>query len=100
MCIRDSVQRIRFMGRSSHPHRRGSDDGSARILPSTRPRNGRRAAPASRHPMDRTDILGEWKELKRTIKQQWSKLTDEDLARLDANLAAFTDVLQQRYGIS
>jgi uncharacterized protein YjbJ (UPF0337 family) len=45
------------------------------------------------------DILfGKWHELKGQVKQQWGKLTDDDLARLNGKTEELAGVLQQRYG--
>ena len=50
--------------------------------------------------MDATpDILkGKWQELKGQVKQQWGKLTDDDLRRLSGRMEELAGVLQQRYG--
>ncbi|CAG0932559.1 hypothetical protein TFLX_02642 [Thermoflexales bacterium] len=45
------------------------------------------------------DILqGKWPELKGQVKQQWSKLTDDDLRRLSGKVDELAGVLQHRYG--
>jgi uncharacterized protein YjbJ (UPF0337 family) len=45
------------------------------------------------------DILkGQWHELKGQVKQQWGKLTDDDLARLSGKTEELVVVLRQRYG--
>jgi uncharacterized protein YjbJ (UPF0337 family) len=45
------------------------------------------------------DILtGKWHELKGQVKQQWGKLTDDDLQRLGGKTEELAGVLQQRYG--
>lgn len=50
--------------------------------------------------MDNTkDILeGKWHELKGQVKQQWGKLTDDDLTQLNGKTEELAGVLQQRYG--
>jgi uncharacterized protein YjbJ (UPF0337 family) len=50
--------------------------------------------------MDTTkDILqGKWHELKGQVKQQWGKLTDDDLTKLSGKQEELVGVLQQRYG--
>ena len=50
--------------------------------------------------MDATqDILqGKWPELKGQAKQQWGKLTDDDIQRLSGKTEDLIGVLQQRYG--
>jgi len=45
------------------------------------------------------DVLhGKWHELKGKVRQQWGKLTDDDLERLSGKTEELAGVLQQRYG--
>ena len=47
----------------------------------------------------KTDILqGKWHELKGQVKQQWGKLTDDDLTKLSGKQEELAGVLQKRYG--
>ena len=50
--------------------------------------------------MDATNdiLLGKWKELKGQVRQQWGKLTDDDLLKLSGKAEELSGVLQQRYG--
>jgi uncharacterized protein YjbJ (UPF0337 family) len=50
--------------------------------------------------MDATkDILfGKWHELKGQVRQQWGKITDDDLIRLSGKTEGLVGALQQRYG--
>jgi uncharacterized protein YjbJ (UPF0337 family) len=50
--------------------------------------------------MDTTkDILfGKWHELKGQVRQQWGKLTDDDMTQLSGKTEELAGVLQQRYG--
>ena len=50
--------------------------------------------------MDATqDILyDKWHELKVQVRQQWGKLTDDDLTRLSGKTEELAGILQQRYG--
>ncbi|MBE0697034.1 MAG: CsbD family protein [Anaerolineaceae bacterium] len=43
-------------------------------------------------------FLGKWHELKGQVRQQWGKLTDDDLAQLNGKAEELVGVLQQRYG--
>jgi uncharacterized protein YjbJ (UPF0337 family) len=43
-------------------------------------------------------IFGKWHELKGQVRQQWAKLTDDDLAQLSGKTEELVGVLQQRYG--
>jgi len=45
------------------------------------------------------DILqGKWHELKGQARQQWGKLTDDDIERMSGKMEEFSGVLQQKYG--
>ena len=47
----------------------------------------------------KTDILqGKWHELKGQVKQQWGKLTDDDMAKMSGKREELSGALQQRYG--
>ena len=50
--------------------------------------------------MDATkDILqGKWHEVKGGVKQQWGKLTDDDVAKLSGKQEELAGILQKRYG--
>jgi len=43
-------------------------------------------------------LLGKWHELKGQVREQWGKLTDDDLMRLSGKTEELAGVLQQRYG--
>ncbi len=44
------------------------------------------------------DILqGKWPELKDQVQHKWSKLTDEDIARLSGKAIDLASLLQQTY---
>ncbi len=43
---------------------------------------------------------GAWKQLKGSVKQQWGKLTDDDLMEIDGNKDKLIGKLQERYGYS
>ena len=45
------------------------------------------------------DILsGKWKQLKGNVKEQWGKLTDDDLTKIDGKRDQLAGRLQERYG--
>ncbi|HZL83186.1 CsbD family protein [Candidatus Cryosericum odellii] len=50
--------------------------------------------------MDATNdiLLGKWHELKGHVREQWGKLTDDDLTQLSGKTEELSGVLQQRYG--
>jgi len=45
------------------------------------------------------DVLkGKWKQLKGKAQQQWGKLTDDDLDRIQGKREELVGVVQERYG--
>jgi uncharacterized protein YjbJ (UPF0337 family) len=48
-----------------------------------------------------TDRLeGNWKQLKGKVKEQWGKLTDDDLTAIDGKMDQLSGRLQERYGMT
>lgn len=45
-------------------------------------------------------LSGKWKQLRGQVKQQWGKLTDDDLEHIDGSWERFVGKLQERYGKS
>lgn len=45
-------------------------------------------------------IEGQWKQLKGTIKQEWAKLTDDDLSFINGKRDELVGRIQERYGIA
>lgn len=43
---------------------------------------------------------GRWKQLKGNAKQQWGKLTDDDLTYAEGSRDKFVGRLQERYGLA
>lgn len=41
-----------------------------------------------------------WNQLKGAVKQQWSKLTDDDITRIDGDYDELVGQLQETYGYS
>ncbi|GAB2803452.1 CsbD family protein [Dyella kyungheensis] len=50
--------------------------------------------------MNQDTIQGNWKQLSGQIKQQWGKLTDDDLKIAEGNAEYLSGKLQERYGIA
>jgi uncharacterized protein YjbJ (UPF0337 family) len=48
--------------------------------------------------MDWNRIEGDWKRLKGTAKEQWGRLTDDDLAAINGRREQLEGKLQERYG--
>jgi uncharacterized protein YjbJ (UPF0337 family) len=49
--------------------------------------------------MNSDQLEGKWKQLKGSVKQQWGKLTDDDLTLIAGKRDEFVGKLQERYGI-
>jgi uncharacterized protein YjbJ (UPF0337 family) len=43
---------------------------------------------------------GKWKQLKGSLKENWGKLTDDDLTIIAGNRDKFVGKVQERYGIA
>ncbi len=50
--------------------------------------------------MNKDRIEGNWKQLKGKVKQQWGKLTDDDLDQIEGNYEILSGRLQEAYGLS
>ena len=50
--------------------------------------------------MNSDQFEGKWKQLKGSVKQQWGKLTDDDVSTLSGKKDEFIGKLQERYGIT
>ncbi|WP_104667090.1 CsbD family protein [Ensifer adhaerens] len=49
--------------------------------------------------MDRDRVGGSWKQLKGKTKEQWGKLTDDDLDQVAGKREQLEDKIQERYGL-
>jgi uncharacterized protein YjbJ (UPF0337 family) len=45
-------------------------------------------------------IKGQWKEIRGQVKEQWGKLTDDDLDRVEGKRDQLVGAVQKRYGIA
>ncbi len=45
-------------------------------------------------------LAGNWKQLKGSIKEQWGKLTDDDLTVIAGRRDQIVGKIQERYGIA
>jgi uncharacterized protein YjbJ (UPF0337 family) len=50
--------------------------------------------------MNSDQLAGKWKQMRGSAKEQWGKLTDDDLKILDGNQDKLVGILQERYGIA
>jgi uncharacterized protein YjbJ (UPF0337 family) len=50
--------------------------------------------------MNTDQVSGKWKQMKGAAKQQWGKLTDDDLEVIAGKRDALIGKLQERYGMA
>ncbi|MEP9388917.1 CsbD family protein [Mesorhizobium sp. KR9-304] len=50
--------------------------------------------------MDWNRVEGNWKQFKGKVKEQWGKLTDDDLDRIAGKRDQLEGKIQERYGIA
>jgi uncharacterized protein YjbJ (UPF0337 family) len=50
--------------------------------------------------MNRDTIEGQWTQLKGKVKQQWAKLTDDDIGKIEGRRDVLIGKIQERYGIA
>lgn len=50
--------------------------------------------------MNRDTLAGNWKQLKGQARQQWGKLTDDDLDVIEGRREELAGKIQERYGIA
>ena len=50
--------------------------------------------------MNQDEAAGKWMQFKGKIKEQWGKLTDDDLKKLEGNQDQLAGRVQERYGIA
>jgi uncharacterized protein YjbJ (UPF0337 family) len=49
--------------------------------------------------MNKDQMQGNWRQLKGKVKEQWGKLTDNDLTVVEGNMDQLAGRVQERYGI-
>jgi uncharacterized protein YjbJ (UPF0337 family) len=50
--------------------------------------------------MNSDQLAGKWKQVKGSVKQQWGKLTEDDLDVINGQQESLVGKLQERYGIA
>lgn len=50
--------------------------------------------------MNWDQVAGQWKQMKGSLKQQWGKLTDDDLTFIAGSRDKLVGRFQERYGIA
>ncbi len=48
--------------------------------------------------MNKDTLQGQWKQLVGHVKEQWGKLSDNDVARVEGNYDQLVGLLQEKYG--
>lgn len=48
--------------------------------------------------MNEDMIKGHWHEIKGRLKQQWGKLTDDEITKIEGSYETLAGILQQKYG--
>jgi uncharacterized protein YjbJ (UPF0337 family) len=48
--------------------------------------------------MNKDIVKGHWTEIKGKLKQQWGKLTDDDIVKMEGNYEELRGKLQKAYG--
>jgi len=50
--------------------------------------------------MNRDTLSGQWNQLKGSVREQWGKLTNDDLDQIQGKSEQLIGKLQERYGIA
>ena len=50
--------------------------------------------------MNKDIVSGNFKQLKGKIKQQWGKLTDDEIDQMEGNADILAGKIQERYGVT
>lgn len=50
--------------------------------------------------MNRDQIAGKWKQIKGSAKEQWGKLTDDELTQIEGNADKLAGKVQEKYGVA
>lgn len=48
--------------------------------------------------MNKDEVGGNWKQLKGKVKEQWGKLTDDDMTIIEGRRDQLVGKIQERYG--
>ena len=48
--------------------------------------------------MNRDIVAGKWQQLRGKVKEQWGKLTDDDLIQASGSFDKLTGAIRERYG--
>src|SRR5580700_4405330 len=71
----------------------------SRVLDSAREAADYDRMSSRREAMNWDTVKGDWKQFQGKVKEQWGKLTDDDLKRIEGRRDQLAGAIQQRYGI-
>ncbi|GAB5382534.1 MAG: CsbD family protein [Aliiglaciecola sp.] len=49
--------------------------------------------------MNKDIIEGNWKKMTGSVKENWGKLTDDDIQQVEGKLEKFQGLMQEKYGM-
>ena len=50
--------------------------------------------------MNSDELKGKWKQLQGSAKEQWGKLTDDELTQIEGNRDKLVGKIQEKYGVA
>lgn len=50
--------------------------------------------------MNWDQVKGKWRQLSGSVKSEWGKLTDDDIARIDGDRQKLAGQIQEKYGVA
>lgn len=50
--------------------------------------------------MNRDELMGKWQQIRGRVKEQWGRLTDDELDQIEGNYDMLVGKIQERYGQS
>jgi uncharacterized protein YjbJ (UPF0337 family) len=71
----------------------------SRVLDSAREAANYDRMSSRREAMNWDTVKGDWKQFQGKVKEQWGKLTDDDLDRIEGRREQLAGAIQKRYGI-
>jgi uncharacterized protein YjbJ (UPF0337 family) len=78
----------------------GAAHNPSRVLPSNLVRRQGFSIPERSIVMNWDTVKGDWKQFRGKIKEQWGKLTDDDLDQIEGKRDQLLGCVQKRYGIA
>jgi uncharacterized protein YjbJ (UPF0337 family) len=84
----------------THGFRQAARGVLQRLLPEQKGQPRRFICATKEAMMDWNRVEGNWKQMKGAVKQQWGKLTDDDLTQINGSQEKLEGIIQERYGIA